>query len=72
MSPKYNKKDESTIFKSSDHEKVKQLVAKNNLSYILITCSQPSEQGKMDVEMSCEGDDDLIGLLMQNAMSRLK
>ena len=72
MSPKYKKKEEAIIFKSSDHEKVKQLVTKNNLSYILITCSQPTEEGKMDVEMSCEGDDDLIGLLMQNAMSRLK
>lgn len=71
MSPKYKKKEEASIFKSSDHEKMKELVTKNHLSYILITCSEPSEDGKMDVEMSCEGDDDLVGLLMQNAMSRL-
>ena len=72
MSPKYKKKETAEIFKLSDHEKIKQLVTNNHLSYILITCSQPSEEGKMDVEMSCEGDDDLIDLLMKNAMLRLK
>lgn len=72
MSPKHKKNEAEAVFRASDHEKMKQLVTKNHLSYILITCSQPSEEGKMDVEMSCEGDDDLIDLLMQNAMSRLE
>lgn len=60
------------VFETSDHEKMKKMVTENHLSYILITCSQPSKEGKMEVEMSCEGDDDLLGLLMQNALARLE
>lgn len=35
--------------------------------YVLITCSAPSADGNMEVEMSFEGDPDLAGLLTESA-----
>jgi hypothetical protein len=35
--------------------------------YVLVTCSSPAKDGKMEVEMSFEGDEDLAALLVQNA-----
>ncbi|MEM7175000.1 MAG: hypothetical protein AAF443_03605 [Chlamydiota bacterium] len=40
-------------------------------SYILITCSEPSRNGKMNVEMSYKGDRDLISYLIKDAESYL-
>ena len=34
---------------------------------VLITCSEPSEEGKMDVEMSFEGEESLAAFLIENA-----
>lgn len=35
--------------------------------YVLITCTQPDENGKMDVEMNYEGDEMLASFLVENA-----
>ena len=35
--------------------------------YVLITCSVPSSDGRMDVEMNFDGDEDLAALLVDNA-----
>lgn len=35
--------------------------------YVLITCSLPTNDGKMEVEMNFEGDEDLAALLIENA-----
>lgn len=35
--------------------------------YVLITCTEPSNQGSMDVEMHFEGDESLAAFLVQNA-----
>ncbi|MCH9625184.1 MAG: hypothetical protein S4CHLAM123_03540 [Chlamydiales bacterium] len=35
--------------------------------YILITCGQPSPDGKMSVEMTYEGDPMLASYLLENA-----
>ncbi len=59
-------------FEPSDHEKVEALVNESNLSYILITCTSPSQAGQMNVEMSWKGDEDVIGYLIQNAQARLE
>jgi len=34
---------------------------------VLITCSEPSKEGKMEVEMSYEGDESLASFLVDNA-----
>lgn len=42
----------------------------NNPScYVLITCSQPSESGQMEVEMSYQGDLCLASYLLQEAQT---
>jgi hypothetical protein len=35
--------------------------------YVLITCTAPAADGKMEVEMDFEGDEDLAALLIENA-----
>ena len=35
--------------------------------YILITCKEPSSDGKMSVEMTYEGDPALASFLLENA-----
>lgn len=47
--------------------KLKEALAREDLSFVLITCTKPSEEGKMDVQMDYEGDRDLIAFLMKNA-----
>lgn len=34
---------------------------------ILITCTQPSPEGKMDVQLDFEGDETLAAFLLENA-----
>ena len=35
--------------------------------FVLITCTQPSGEGKMEVEMDYEGDETLAAFLVENA-----
>lgn len=48
-------------------EKIKHALSKKHVCYVLITCSRPSHEGQMDVEMNFEGDIDLASLLVDNA-----
>ncbi len=45
---------------------IKKLEEKNSC-YVLITCGDPNDEGKMSVEMSYEGDIDLAALLIDQA-----
>lgn len=47
--------------------KLKEALSSEELSFVLITCSKPSKEGKMNVEMDYEGDRDLIAYLMKSA-----
>jgi len=40
---------------------------KDHACYVLITCGQPSADGKMQVEMTYEGDPTLAAYLIENA-----
>ncbi len=44
---------------------------KKNACYVLITCGEPNKDGKMDVEMTYEGDTLLAAYLLENAQSIL-
>ncbi|NGX38768.1 MAG: hypothetical protein KR126chlam1_00079 [Chlamydiae bacterium] len=44
---------------------------KKNACRILISCDEPTEDGKMQVEMTCEGDEILAAFLLENAQSIL-
>ncbi len=40
---------------------------KNCSCYVLITCTEPSGDGDMEVEMTYEGDESLVSYLVENA-----
>lgn len=56
-------------FKTSNLSKLKEALSGQDLSFVLITCTKPSEEGTMNVEMDYEGDRDLIAYLMKSAES---
>jgi hypothetical protein len=45
--------------------------AKKNACYVLITCEEPTPDGRMHVEMTYEGDTVLAAYLLENAQSIL-
>ena len=49
--------------------KLKEALSSEELSFVLITCTKPSKEGKMNVEMDYEGDRDLIAYLIKSAES---
>lgn len=46
---------------------LKEELAKKHACYVLITCDAPSGDGKMQVEMSYEGDATLAAYILQGA-----
>ena len=52
-------------------KEVKEALAKEHACYVLITCSEPTPEGKMDVQMNYEGDPVLAAYLLQGAQSYL-
>jgi hypothetical protein len=47
--------------------KLKEFLSENNACYVLITCGKPSKDGKMQVEMTYEGDASLAAYLIESA-----
>jgi hypothetical protein len=47
---------------------IRDLLAKKHACYVLITCDSPTVEGKMNVEMSYEGDPALASYLLQGAL----
>jgi hypothetical protein len=48
-------------------DKIKKTLGEKHACYVLITCSEPSDDGQMEVEMSYEGDETLASFLIDNA-----
>lgn len=46
---------------------LKKALSNEQLSFVLITCTNPNEAGKMNVEMDYAGDPDLIAYLVKSA-----
>lgn len=46
---------------------IKKTLDKPCACYVLITCTEPNEDGKMEVEMNYEGDESLAAFLVENA-----
>ena len=55
--------------KLNKQDKLKKNLAKNHACYVLITCDEPNEEGKMQVEMTYEGDASLAAYILQGAQS---
>lgn len=47
--------------------KLKKFLTEHNECYVLITCGRPSKEGKMQVEMTYEGDAVLASYLIESA-----
>lgn len=47
-----------------NHKKLQQ---EQHACYVLITCGHPTDDGKMEVELTYEGDPTLAAYLLQNA-----
>lgn len=53
--------------KALTENKILALQRAEHACYVLITCSSPSKEGKMHVEMTYEGDPLLAAYLIENA-----
>jgi len=53
------------------HSDVRNVLSHKNACYVLITCGEPSEDGKMEVEMTYEGDACLAAYLIESAQGLL-
>lgn len=54
------------------HLEVNKTLANKNACYVLITCGMPSSEGKMEVEMTYEGDTSLAAYLIESAQGLLE
>lgn len=48
-------------------ENLRKALTEDNECYVLITCSKPSDSGKMQVELTFEGDESLAAYLVETA-----
>ena len=58
--------------KSDIHKRVRKLLEKDFEGYVLVTCRPASNDGKMQVEMSYDGDPVLAAYLMEGAQEYLQ
>jgi hypothetical protein len=48
---------------------LRQLLTQRYACFVLITCGEPTKEGKIEVEMTYEGDDALAAYLIENAQT---
>lgn len=53
--------------KAANRGNVGKKLAEKHAAYVLITCAEPSRDGKMMVELTYEGDPTLASYLLENA-----
>ncbi len=58
--------------KKLSSEDLRQALAESNACYVLITCAEPTEDGKMQVEMTYDGDPSLAAYLIESAHSLIE
>ncbi len=59
-----SKKDISAILKKRNNGKT--------ICYVLLTCGEPNEEGVMEIEMTYEGDKEIVSYLIKNVHDTLK
>ena len=57
------------VEKNEELEKIKKQLEEKYHCYVLITCTNPSDKGKMKVELNYSGDDNLASFLVDGAQS---
>lgn len=58
---------EKNLSRETALSQMKQVLKDQCACYVLITCTEAASDGKMEVEMNFEGDEDLAALLIENA-----
>lgn len=58
--------------KKLSSEDLRQILAESHACYVLITCGEPTEDGKMQVEMTYDGDPSLAAYLIESAHSLIE
>jgi hypothetical protein len=53
------------------HKQIRKLLAKDYAGFVLVTCKNPVSDGRMQVEMSYEGDPILAAYLLEGAQGYL-
>ena len=51
---------------------LRKALAEKNACYVLITCGEPTEDGRMEVEMTYEGDESLAAYLIESAQGLIE
>ena len=54
---------------SLSRQELRDLLKERYPCFVLITCGEPTEEGKIEVEMAYEGDDSLAAYLIESAQS---
>ena len=57
--------------KEDAHTRIRKLLSKKYVGYVLITCKPPEKSGGMQVEMTYEGDVALASYLLEGARGYL-
>ena len=55
----------------SAHEKIRKILS-NHVGFVLVTCRPTRQSGKLEVEVSYEGDPDLASYLVDGAQGYLE
>lgn len=55
--------------KTGIRRQIREALAKDHACFVLITCTDPTDAGTMNVEMTYEGDPTLAAYLLQSAQS---
>ena len=55
------------VLQNTEINELKKILAEKQLSYVLITCTPPTNEGKMDIELDYQGDQDLLSYLIDSA-----
>lgn len=63
---------EKRVKKPDIHKRIKKLLEKDFDGYVLVTCKPAGLDGKMQVEMSYDGDPVLAAYLMEGAQGYLE
>ncbi len=57
---------------SLSRQDLRQLLTERYACFVLITCGEPTQQGKIEVEMSYDGDASLAAYLIETAQSYIE
>ncbi len=64
--------DKRAVYWENEQRRLFRSLAEKNACYVLITCGEPTADGKMEVEMTYEGDESLAAYLIESAQGLIE